>query len=229
MTIYDAAMAGVLVAGLIWGAWRGITWQIASMASLVLGYLVAHPVSGQIATHFPGPPVVARGVAMLVVYAAVSGGVFLAAWLVRATLRQLKFEAFDRHLGMVLGGLEGVIVGLVVTFFTVSLAPQSREPIFSSTTGKLVGRLMDSVGPVLPSEVRDELAPFWSSAGGSLAADTSDAPSSKLTSTSADKATASLQDMLEAGEKRVEKAVIETAAKELKRSGAANVGNAERR
>lgn len=229
MTIYDAAMAAVLVAGMVWGAWRGITWQIASMASLVLGYLVAHPVSGQIATHFPGPPIVARAVAMLAVYAAVSAGVFLAAWLVRATLRQLKFEAFDRHLGMVLGGLEGMIVGLVVTFFTVSLAPQSREPIFSSTTGRLVGRLMDAVGPALPGEVRDELAPFWSQDGGVLTAGKSDATSSKLTSSAADQASGSLQDLLEAGEKRVEKAVIETAKEELKRSGATNVGNVERR
>src|SRR5258708_7960795 len=104
MTPYDAAMAGVGIAGMVWGALRGITWQLASIASLVLGYSVAHPLSGQLAPHFPGDPVVARSLAMLAVYAGVSGGIFLVAWLVRATLRRLKFEAFDRHLGMVLGG-----------------------------------------------------------------------------------------------------------------------------
>ena len=90
---------------MVWGAWRGITWQIASIASLVLGYTVAHTASDSAwLVHFPGDPIVARGLAMLVIYAAVSGGVFFAAWLVRATLRKLKFEAFDRHLGMILGG-----------------------------------------------------------------------------------------------------------------------------
>ena len=49
MTPYDAAMAGVIVAGMVWGAFRGITWQLASIASLVLGYSVAHPLSGQLA------------------------------------------------------------------------------------------------------------------------------------------------------------------------------------
>jgi membrane protein required for colicin V production len=161
MTLYDAAMVGLILGGMVWGAWRGIVWQIASIASLVLGYTVAHTTSDDLASHFPGDPVVARGLAMLVVYAAVSGGVFLAAWLVRATLRRLKFEAYDRHLGMVLGGLEGALVGMVATLFIVSLAPQSRGPIFASPSGKVVGRVMGALGPVLPSEAREVLAPFW--------------------------------------------------------------------
>jgi membrane protein required for colicin V production len=162
MTLYDAAMVALILGGMAWGAWRGIVWQIASIASLVLGYTVAHTTSDDLAAHFPGDPVVARGLAMLVIYAAVSGGIFFAAWMIRATLRRLKFEAYDRHLGMVLGGLEGALVGLVATLFVVSLAPRSRGPIFASPSGKVVGRAMSTLGPALPSEAREVLAPFWS-------------------------------------------------------------------
>ena len=165
MTIYDAVMAGLLVAGMVWGAWRGITWQLASIASLVLGYSVSHPLSAQLAPKFPGEPVVARALAMLVIYAAVSGGIFLAAWLVRATLWRMKFEAFDRHLGMLIGGLEAALLGMIATLFVVSLAPQTRTPIFASFSGRIVGQTMNLVGPVLPGEVRDALAPFWDGAG----------------------------------------------------------------
>lgn len=160
LTIYDAAMAGVVVLGMIWGAWRGVTWQLASIASLVLGYMVAHPISAQLAPHFPGDPVIARGLAMLAVYAGVSAGVFLAAWCVRATLKAMKFEAFDRHLGMLLGGMEGALLGVVATFFVVSLSPSSRGPIFSSPSGRVVGDVMNALGPILPAEARDALAPF---------------------------------------------------------------------
>ena len=160
LTIYDAVMAGVVVAGMIWGAWRGVTWQLASIASLVLGYMIAHPVSAQLAPHFPGDPVIARSLAMLATYAAVSGGVFLLAWGVRATLRAMKFEAFDRHLGMLLGGMEGALLGVVATFFVVSLSPTMRQPIFSSPSGQIVGNVMNALGPVLPSEAREALAPF---------------------------------------------------------------------
>jgi uncharacterized membrane protein required for colicin V production len=161
MTPYDMAMAGVIIAGMVWGAIRGITWQVASIASLVLGYLFAHPLSASLAPHFPGEPVVARALAMLAVYVAVSGGVFFGAWLVRTTLSRMKFEAYDRHLGMLLGGLEGALLGIVVTLFVASFAPQTRGPIFQSPSGKVVGRLMDAVGPVLPAEVRSAITPFW--------------------------------------------------------------------
>jgi uncharacterized membrane protein required for colicin V production len=161
MTIYDAAMAGAILLGLGWGAWRGITWQLASIASLVLGYGASHALSGQLAPSFPGDPLVARGLAMITVYLATSCGIFLVAWIVRATLARLKFEAFDRHLGMLLGGLEGAMLGVVVTLFVVSIAPDTREPIFHSHSGRLVGALMDNLGPALPPEARSILGPFW--------------------------------------------------------------------
>ena len=56
------------------GRLAGVTWQLASIASLVLGYMVSHPLSAQLAPYFPGEPVVARALAMLAVYCAVSGG-----------------------------------------------------------------------------------------------------------------------------------------------------------
>ncbi len=160
LTTYDAAMAGVVVAGMIWGAWRGVTWQLASIASLILGYIASHQISPQIASHFGSDPVIARALSMMAVYATVSGGVFLVAWSFRAILRRMKFEAFDRHLGMLLGGMEGAILGMVVTFFVVSLAPQTRDPIYSSPSGKVVASVIDAVGPTVRVETKQVLAPF---------------------------------------------------------------------
>lgn len=161
MTVYDAVMIGLVVLGLAWGAWRGFTWQVASLSSLVVGYAAAHQFSGQLAPRLPGEPAVARGLAMLVIYVAVSAAIFGVAWMVRAVLRKLKFEAYDRHLGMLLGGAEGALLGMVGTLFLVSLAPQTRASVFSSPTGRVVGRVMEGVGGVLPQELRTALAPFW--------------------------------------------------------------------
>jgi uncharacterized membrane protein required for colicin V production len=239
MTPYDAAMAGVLIAGMFWGAWRGIVWQIASIASLILGYSVAHPLSGQLAPHFPGEPLVARALAMLTVYCVVAGGVFFTAWIIRATLRKLKFEAFDRHLGMVLGGLEGALLGMVATLFVVSLAPQTRDPIFASPTGKVVGQVMSALGPVLPDEARGVLAPFWSPtdavAGVAQPAPGSESPFAATTVAPAprDGATsaASLRDIIEEGETRLGRAIAAETAKGVEKAtaGGANDGAVERR
>lgn len=163
MTPYDAVMVGVVVAGMIWGAIRGMTWQLASLASLVLGYAGAMTLSSPIAPHLPGQPIIARALSMLIAYVLISAGIFGAAWVIRATLRRLKFEAYDRHLGMLLGGLEGALLGTVLTLFALSLAPSTRTPILGSPSGRVVSGLLSAVEPVLPGEMRAELGPLWSS------------------------------------------------------------------
>ena len=45
MTPYDAAMVGVILAGMVWGAFKGVTWQVASLASLIVGYGASHALS----------------------------------------------------------------------------------------------------------------------------------------------------------------------------------------
>jgi uncharacterized membrane protein required for colicin V production len=247
MTIYDAAMAGILLAGLIWGALRGITWQLASMASLVLGYLVAFPLSAQLAPSFPGPPVAARALALLATYVGVSASVFGVAWMVRATLRQWKFEAFDRHLGMILGGLEGVTLGIVVTVFVASLAPQTRTPILTSTTGKLVCRVLDTVEPILPGEIRAELSPFWLGTDPSAVAsqgEAAPAPAPTPTTSSdpapqaapaadpnaADSAPVAIKRFVEGEEKRLEQAIGSAAEQQINQiTGQGNGRTVERR
>jgi uncharacterized membrane protein required for colicin V production len=174
MTIYDAAMAIVVVAGMVRGAWLGITWQLASIASLILGYVVSHQASAQFAPYFPGEPEVARALAMTTIYVIVSASVFGLARLVRGVLHKLKFEAYDRHLGMLLGGMEATCAGMIATLFVVSLAPASRQPIFSSPTGRVVGTVMENLGPVLPAEVRRALAPHWNSDSSSLVTTTAE-------------------------------------------------------
>jgi len=221
MTIYDAAMIGVVIAGMVWGALRGITWQLASIASLVLGYSVAYPLSGQMAHRFPGEPVVARALAMLAVYIAVSGGIFLAAWIVRTTLHRWKFDVFDRHLGMILGGLEGALLGIVATLFVVSLAPRTRETILTSPTGTAVNHLMTALGPILPGEIRDVLSPF-DHPSDPLAATVEQVEASPSSRTGRDPDAnpepASLEDFYEEGRSRVGRAVLDTAERELQRA-----------
>jgi membrane protein required for colicin V production len=170
MTIYDGVMAAVLIVAMARGAWRGITWQLASIGSLVLGYLFSYPISALIAPRLSGPPEAARAMAMGGAYVVVSAAVFGAAWMVRGTIRKLKFDAYDRHMGMMLGGVEGVAVGILGTMLVVSVAPGTRTPIFTSASGKVVNEIVSHVGPILPAEVHSALAPYWPKDAAAIAA-----------------------------------------------------------
>jgi membrane protein required for colicin V production len=164
MTIYDGLMLAAVLAGMGWGAWKGLTWQVASMASLVLGYLVAYPTAGQIAPSFPGNPTVAWALALATAYVAVSASVFLAAWLFRLGLRKMKFEAYDRHLGSILGGLGGAAVAIVATVLVVSVFPSLRTPVLTSPSGRAVSKALSVAQAALPPSVREDLRPFWETA-----------------------------------------------------------------
>lgn len=225
MTPYDGAMIGVVVAGMIWGAIRGITWQLASIASLVLAYLFSHQVSGYLAPYIPGTPEIRRASSMLGAYSVVSAAVFFAAWTVRATLKKIKFEAFDRHLGMVLGGIEGALLGIIGTLFVVSLAPGTREPIFASKAGHLVARMMDAAGPILPAEVRKVVTPYWDEIQSNVKDEpaVADAPrSSKKKKDSEPSDESSLQDLARGARSRLGRAAGDAVKAEVERLGDTN-------
>ena len=225
MTIYDGVMIGVIVAGMVWGAIRGITWQVASLASLVLGYLVGFPASSRLAPHFPGDPLVARTLALLASYVAVSGGVFLVAWMIRATLRRLQFEALDRHLGMILGGLEGALLGVLGTVFVVSLAPQTRDKILSSPSGRIVAATLHASQSILPAEIRDHLVPAWATGDEATVAGTMPAPAT--TDPAAE--SKGLQGLLDLGTERVGRAVAKQLEGRIEQTGGTNGRDVERR
>ena len=57
MQVYDIIMLVVLIAATVWGFWRGLAWQLASLSSLVVSYFVAYqfhePVSAKITADPP--------------------------------------------------------------------------------------------------------------------------------------------------------------------------------
>ena len=218
MTPYDAVMVGLVLAGMIWGAIRGMTWQMASIASLVLAYFFAQQVSAYLVPYIPGDPIVKRAGSMLAAYVLMSAGVHFVAWTVRATLKKMRFEAYDRHLGMVLGGLEGSLLGLVGTMFVVSLAPAMREPIFSSASGRFVAHVMDSAGPALPTEVRNAVSPFWAHVK-----DTEHSPATQVASPDPDSKTppdgSPLQDLARRARARIGKVAGDAVQSEVDQLG----------
>src|SRR5262245_52302170 len=53
---YDLLMIIVLVAAVVWGAWKGFAWQIASLGSLIASYVVALTFRQQLAQYINASP-----------------------------------------------------------------------------------------------------------------------------------------------------------------------------
>ncbi|HEY2760920.1 MAG TPA: CvpA family protein, partial [Pirellulales bacterium] len=97
MDWYDIAMVAVLGLATLMGAWKGMAWQVASLASLVLSYFLALKFSSQLAPVFSATAPWNRFVAMLVIYLAVSLFVWIGFRFVAGFLDRIKLRDFDHQ------------------------------------------------------------------------------------------------------------------------------------
>jgi membrane protein required for colicin V production len=157
MAWFDLVALIVIAVSAFQGAWRGMASQLAPIASLVVGYLVAIPMSKDLAPWFGTEAPGNRFLAALVMYVAISFAVHMVTGFFRETLAQLRLASFDNHLGFLLGGAKGLVICMLMSFFGIGLSEKSRETILATRTGKLSASVMRQIEPLLPSEVRDLL------------------------------------------------------------------------
>lgn len=161
MEAYDIVMVLVLVAATVFGAWKGLAWQIASLASLALSYVVSLKISAPLAPLFGNEQPWNRFLAMLVVYVATSLAIWLLFQLVGGAIDRLKLKEFDRQIGALFGLAKGVLLCVAITLFAVSLLPEpQRERILESRSGSYIARLLDEADAVMPEEIHQVLHPY---------------------------------------------------------------------
>lgn len=153
-------LAAITILGSAWlGARRGLASQVAGLLSLAAGFLVGIPLSAFLAPYFGSRGPVNRLVALAVLYAIVSLTLYALAFRFHETIRKWKLEHWDRHWGALLGAVKGLFLAVTLTFFAVTLVGGLREPILGTPSGRLMGRLLRALHPVLPPEVHDVLHP----------------------------------------------------------------------
>jgi membrane protein required for colicin V production len=161
MQTYDFLMIAVLGGATLFGFVKGMAWQIASLASLVLSYFVALRFSRQIAPVFGDSEPWNRFVAMLVIYVACSFAIWLVFRAVSETIERVKLKEFDKQLGAMLGFAKGVLLCAVITFFAVTLLPpDQKRTVVASKSGHYIGVLLDKTRAAVPPEYSDAVKPY---------------------------------------------------------------------
>jgi len=161
MQTYDLLMLLVLVAATIFGFWKGMAWQIASLASLVVSYIAALRFSERLAPTFGDTAPWNRFVAMLVIYMVASFMIWTAFRLVSGLIDKVRLEAFDKQLGAMFGFAKGVLLCVAITFFAVTLLPPAQgEAIVGSQSGQYIVALLNKADAVVPPELHEVIDPY---------------------------------------------------------------------
>jgi membrane protein required for colicin V production len=157
---YDFVMLAVLVAATLFGLWKGMAWQIASVASLVVSFFVAVRLSGVVAPHISAQEPWNRFIAMLGLYIATSAAIWLAFRLVAGIIDRVRLKEFDHQVGALFGLAKGALLCLLITFFAVTLSESLRQAVLKAYSGRYIAILIKRTSPIMPSDVQKYLGTY---------------------------------------------------------------------
>jgi membrane protein required for colicin V production len=157
---YDLVMLGILAAAALIGYFKGMVWQLAWIAGIVVSSYAAFRFGAILAPFFGNQAPWNRLAAMLAVYAASSIVVWLVFRVISGAINAVHLSAFDHQLGLVLGLAKGLLLCVVITFFSVTMAPAYRHQIVSSRSGRLLAELIVRADTYLPKEIHDTVDPY---------------------------------------------------------------------
>lgn len=161
LSLYDGIMLAIVLFAMFQGWMRGMAWQLAPIASLVIGYLFGVPLSNATAPWFGEPPL-NHVFSLIVMYMLVSLGVYLVARSLREGIEKVKLVEFDRHLGALLGGVKGVLFTVVLTVALLSVSPTAASFITKSESHTIASRIINYTCPLLPKDIHKVIDPYLS-------------------------------------------------------------------
>lgn len=155
---YDVFVVAILIVGMVRGAVRGVVWQLAGIAGIILCLVFAETISHVGAPLVKLEPPLNQWVVMFVAYLFFSFVSFGFARLINTGLEKAQLKEFNKHLGAVFGLVKGAALCLVITFFLVTLSERTRDMLKTSKSARYAAILMDRLHPVMPEKLRGALS-----------------------------------------------------------------------
>jgi membrane protein required for colicin V production len=152
----DWTLLAVLLLSALLGVWRGLVYEVMSVAAWVAAFVLAQAYASQAAAWLPlqgfsAPLQLAAGFAVVFMASAFVGG--LVAWLVRHVVESVGLRPVDRVLGAAFGLLRGLLILLGVAV-VVSMTPLQQHNGWQTSRGAgLLSATLHHIKPLLPASV----------------------------------------------------------------------------
>ena len=158
LTIFDFVVIGILALMAIRGGLSGLVGQVVSLASIVVGWIVAARCNVLFGPLLPLEEPWNRYAAMILLFVGVWIGFRLLHAMICGVLKKWQIKEFDRQLGALVGLLKGIFVCMVITFFAVSLSEVTRSYVLASKSGHYLALLIDKTGALIPADMSKRLS-----------------------------------------------------------------------
>jgi membrane protein required for colicin V production len=159
--VYDLIMLIVLGMSAIFGAIKGLAWQIASLASITVSYVVACTYRERVAQMIDATPPWNMFLAMLILYVGTGFAIWVGFRLMSSAIDKIRMKQFDRQLGALFGLGKGVIFCLLITMFAMTLlGPKQQAAICQSRSGYYISAFLGKAVVLLPKEVHSSIGEY---------------------------------------------------------------------
>ena len=158
--IYDVFVLAILVFFAIRGAMKGVIWQIAGIAGIVLCFAFADGISAALGPYVHLEEPLNHWVVLFGSYLFFSFVSFGIARMMHEWIEKAQMTEFNRHLGAVFGLLKGVVLALILTFLVVTVSERARDALKYSKSGYLAAHLMNRLHPLMPAKLHNALKDY---------------------------------------------------------------------
>jgi len=149
----DWVFLAVMATSLLLGAWRGLVYEVLSVASWVAAFIVAQWLAPDAAALLPvqrAPEAGRYAVGFVVVFIAVVFAGALLAWLIKKLVESVGLRPVDRTLGAAFGLVRGAVLLLAVAV-VINMSPARRADWWTESKGAEASMAaLKGLKPVLP-------------------------------------------------------------------------------
>jgi membrane protein required for colicin V production len=156
MNVVDVGLLLVLLLSTVLGLWRGLVYEVISVAGWVAAFVLAQAYAEPVAQWLPiegfsAPLRLAAGFVLVFMGAAFAAG--LVAWVVKKLVDSVGLRPVDRILGGGFGLARGAVL-LLALAVVLSMTPLNQHPAWASSQGAAVlASVLHQVKPLLPGAV----------------------------------------------------------------------------
>ena len=154
MALTDWILLGVLFASMAVGFWRGLVYEVLSLAGWVAAFVVAQWLAPDVVGWLPmikaAPNAVQYAVAFVVVFVATVFVAGMVSWSIKKLVETVGLRPVDRTLGGAFGLARGVVLLLALTV-VLQLTGLSRDAWWSTAQGPVwLELVLTGLKPLLP-------------------------------------------------------------------------------
>ena len=156
MVLTDWVLLGALLLSVLLGLWRGLVYEVLSVAGWVAAFVLAQAFADEAGAWLPmdglSPPLrLATGFVLVFVAVAFAAG--LGAWLVQKLVASVGLRPVDRVLGGAFGLVRGLVILLALALVVGMTQMQGAAWWRDSATAGVLSATLHELKPLLPEPV----------------------------------------------------------------------------